>query len=676
MLKSHPKIARRNVQKQKAYSVINSFRLTFGLTCTCLMFFYVHDLLVLTTARAAEKPAKKTAIELAITIDDLPWVGPLPDGDSANQALTRIAAILRVHQAPATGFVVCDRAAQDEQPLQTWVNWGFSIGNHSAAHRDLNRTQEDEWLADVARCNDFLEKFGSAKTPYFRFPMLHQGATPEKRAGVQSALQKMGLQTAHVTVDNSEWILTRAHAYALTSEDAVLRHAVGRDFIRHIVAAIEQADRVACRKTGRSVPQILLLHANTLVEDNLDALLLELTAKGVEFITLEKALADPVYSRPDEYIGPKGLSWLYRMQPLSAKDVQWDDAEASAIRERFAKALAGDAKDTLVSRISSQNISSKAPKGIVAIFTEAGESERMRSLLMMHKGELVAEGYFNGAGPETAANLKSVTKSLVAALVGVAIRKGWIESVDDPIKSYLPERFATDSEKTAITIRQLLTMSSGLQPINYGAIQQSDDWVKTLLAQPFKDEAKDSFFYDTPVLQLLTAVLNEASGMSISELVQLELLAPLDAELVHWRVDAQGLELGGNDAYLRPRDLIKLGELYRLDGSFAGREILPEEFVHASTAVQIMPKVKMVNHNTLPVRGYGYLWWLLDLNGEATYAALGHGGQILLVSPQRELVVLMTSRWPSASSEKHYRHLSRMLVERVLPLFPMKEQKR
>jgi CubicO group peptidase (beta-lactamase class C family) len=158
--------------------------------------------------------------------------------------------------------------------------------------------------------------------------------------------------------------------------------------------------------------------------------------------------------------------------------------------------------------------------------------------------------------------------------------------------------------------------------------------------------------------------------MSAKELAQRELLDPLDGELVHWRVDSQDIELGGNDAYLRPRDLIKLGELYRLGGSVEGREILAEDFVHASVAAQIKPAEETVNHGTLRVRGYGYLWWLLDVNGEAAYAALGHGGQILLVSPQRGLVVAMTSRWPSDSSPAHYRHLTRILIEQTLPLFP------
>jgi CubicO group peptidase (beta-lactamase class C family)/peptidoglycan/xylan/chitin deacetylase (PgdA/CDA1 family) len=639
-------------------------------SCAAITFVIILNV-IMPMLHATELPGKNPTIQLAITLDDLPWVGPLHNGDSAQQALQRIAAVLRVHLAPATGFVVCDGALENEQPLLSWVAWGLTLGNHSAAHRDINRTPVDDWLADVARCDDYLKKFGSAYQPYFRFPMLHQGDTEAKKNRVESTLQEMGLRTAHITVDNSEWILARAYASALANNNADLRYAIGRDFIRHIVAAVEHADGVARRKTGRSVPHILLLHANTLVENNIDALLLELHAHNVEFISLEEALADPVYSRSDEFIGPKGLSWLYRMQPLSIEDVQWDDAEAAAIRQRFANVLAGNAEGVSAGSVSSRRISPTAPKGFEAISAEAGESERMRSLLVMHRGELIMEAYFNGAGPDTPVNLKSVTKTLTSTLIGNALRKGWIESVHDPIGRYMPERFEPNSEKASITIHQLLTMSSGLQPVGYGRIQRISDWVESLLAQPFNNNASGSFVYDTPVLQLLTAILSNVSGMSVRELAQQELLTQLDGLLVYWRCDSKGIEFGGNDAYLLPRDLIKLGELYRLGGSFKGREILSEEFVYASTAIQIKPKIAMVNHHTLPVRGYGYLWWLLELNGESVYAVLGHGGQILLVSPQRDLVVLMTSRWPGASSAVHYRHLTRILVDRVLPLFPL-----
>lgn len=299
-----------------------------------LLLALVAPLLV---ANAPAPPSPQ--VRLAITIDDLPWVGPLPGGDTANDALLRIAETLRKHQAPATGFVVCDRAASDERPLTTWAAQGFSLGNHSAAHRDLNRTPVEAWLADVERCDRYLDRFGTAKTRYFRFPLLHQGDTVETRDHVALGLRRLGLETAHVTVDTSEWILTRAHAAALRTGDSALRRETGDELVRHVSAAVEHADRVARRKVGRGVPQILLLHANTLVEDHLDALLLALRARGVEFISLEQALADPVYEKPDAYAGPKGLSWLYRMAPASVTDVEWDDAEAARIQARFAQVL-------------------------------------------------------------------------------------------------------------------------------------------------------------------------------------------------------------------------------------------------------------------------------------------------------------------------------------------------
>jgi len=633
----------------------------------CLFLWFGETL----SAQETKAASKDLNIQLALTFDGLPWVGALPPGDtSANQAIDRIAAVLRVHQAPATGFVISSHAKNDEAPLRNWKAWGNTLGNHTATHPDLNRISLDEWIAEIKNCDEYLSKFGDAKTPYVRFPMLHEGDSPEKFAQVDSALKSLGLHKAPVTVDNSGWILTQVYAYALNSRDAALRHEVGQEFIRHITAAIVHADQVARRKTGRSVPQVLLLHANALVADKLDALLLELSARGAEFITLQKALSDPVYSRRNEYYGRKGLSWLYRMHPLSIEDVKWDDAEAEAIQSKFAKELSHHSKDIEISPPSKRYLSVISNEKFTPIFTAAAKSERMRSLLVMHQGHLVAEAYFNGTGPETAANLKSVTKSLSSALIGIALREKWIQNLDDPISNYLPSLKINQSAESQITIRQLLTMSSGLQPVGYSRIQQSANWVDTLLAQPIDEAIQGKFFYDTPVLQLLSAVLHNASGLTVSEIAQRELLMPMNANLTYWRTDPQGLELGGNDAYLRPHDLIKIGELYRNRGTFDTHQLLPEKFVQSSLTEQILPDDRMVNHKTLKVHGYGYLWWILDINNELMYAALGHGGQILLIAPKRELVVLMTSRWPSVSSTAHYQHLTRVLTDYILPLFP------
>jgi peptidoglycan-N-acetylglucosamine deacetylase len=323
------------------YKTINR---VFWKIVVAIVLINISGGLVLSIAKAGEALQKTSSMQIAITIDDLPWSGALPDAVSADQALQRIASVLSAHGVPATGFVISDLAMQNDSALQSWVSRGFTLGNHSAAHHDLSRTPVDDWLADVRRCHVYLKKFGSAYKPYFRFPMLHQGNTLEKSIRVQSALKEMGLQIAHVTVDNSEWILAGMYTIALKNRDSALRYEVGREFIRHISAAIEHADSVARRKVGHSTPQVLLLHANTLLEDNLDALLLALKDKNMEFITLEKALADPVYSRPDEYIGPKGLSWLYRIKPLSLDDVQWDDAEAAAIEKHFSTALSNQTK--------------------------------------------------------------------------------------------------------------------------------------------------------------------------------------------------------------------------------------------------------------------------------------------------------------------------------------------
>ncbi len=287
-------------------------------------------------ASASESVPDLAGLRLAITLDDLPWVGPLPEGDTAAiHGLERIEGVLRDHGAPATGFVVCERAAEDEAPLRTWAARGFRLGNHSWSHHDLNAMTVAAWTGDVRRCDGYLKRYGSAYAPFFRYPMLHQGNTRGKRDRAAAALAALGLRTAHVTVDNSGWLLTQADARAMRAHDAALREDVRRAFLHHIIAAVEHADRVARRKVGRPVAQVLLLHANTLVDHGLGTLLTALSARGVAFVSLEEALRDPVYARPDDYVGRKGLSWLYRIAPASPEDARWDDAQADSIRSRF-----------------------------------------------------------------------------------------------------------------------------------------------------------------------------------------------------------------------------------------------------------------------------------------------------------------------------------------------------
>lgn len=315
-----------------------------------LGFLMVHSLIGVACTREPEVGAAHPAaqagptnstppLRVAITIDDLPWSGDPPSNESSAAALQRIAAALQRYRVPATGFVICDAAQGDRGAIAGWIRSSFDVGNHSARHRDLNSTPLGEWLDDVRRCDAQLLGHGSAYTHSFRFPMLHQGADLATRSAVAEALRELGSSTAHVSVDTSDWLLADGYQRAHQRADAAAMDALGVELIRHVGASLDHADTVARRKLGRRVPLILLLHASLLVANELPDLLEALVAHDVEFITLRQALVDPVYALPDEYVGPRGLSWLYRIAPLEAADVAWDARESEAVTALIARLL-------------------------------------------------------------------------------------------------------------------------------------------------------------------------------------------------------------------------------------------------------------------------------------------------------------------------------------------------
>jgi peptidoglycan-N-acetylglucosamine deacetylase len=293
-------------------------------------------------ARSAAQTSLTNAtppLRVAISIDDLPWSGKPPSGESPDAALQRIGAALQRSRAPATGFVICDAAQGDQSAIDGWVRSGFDVGNHSARHRDLNTTPMAEWLDDVRRCDAQLLEQGIAYTRYFRFPYLHQGTDLATRNDVAQALHELGSSTAHVSVDTSDWLLAKGYAEAFQRADAAAMDALGVDLVRHVRAALAHADDVARRKLGRRIPLVLLLHSNLLIADKLQELLETLSTLDVEFISIRQAFADPVYALPDEYVGPKGMSWLYRIAPLEMADVAWDDREEEAVAALVARLL-------------------------------------------------------------------------------------------------------------------------------------------------------------------------------------------------------------------------------------------------------------------------------------------------------------------------------------------------
>ena len=170
---------------------------------------------------------------------------------------------------------------------------------------------------------------------------------------------------------------------------------------------------------------------------------------------------------------------------------------------------------------------------------------------MSHKGQIVLERYFNGARAAQAANIKSASKSVISALVGIAIAQGQIKSVDQRIVDYFPE-LANDPEprKRDITIEDLLTMRSGLESTsgrNYGAWVQSPNWVRFVLRRPLIDEPGTRVEYSTGSSHLLSAILTKATKMSTWQFAQDNLAKPLGFTLAKWTADPQGIYFGGNE---------------------------------------------------------------------------------------------------------------------------------
>ncbi len=281
-------------------------------------------------------PTAGNALRVAITLDDLPWHGAPPPGETRLHATRRLLSALAAHNVPATGFVNCSRISPEEPILQEWLSAGLELGNHTSRHLDLDRTEIGQWIADVKDCQGILSRVSPRPIRYFRYPMLHYGATEERRRTASEAIQQLHYTVAHVTIDNSEWLLASAYQETLKTGDASTQQSIANSYIDHVTAGVEHFDRMAKVELGRPIPHILLLHANALAADQLGVLLDALLSRGARFISLQEALSDEVFASRDMYVGPKGLSWLYRIRPeYLQRWGGWDNIQAEAIRQQY-----------------------------------------------------------------------------------------------------------------------------------------------------------------------------------------------------------------------------------------------------------------------------------------------------------------------------------------------------
>jgi CubicO group peptidase (beta-lactamase class C family) len=293
----------------------------------------------------------------------------------------------------------------------------------------------------------------------------------------------------------------------------------------------------------------------------------------------------------------------------------------------------------------------------------------LHSLLVIRQGYLVSEVYFTPAfGPNTKHILYSVTKSFISTLVGIALDKGYIDSLHHPVLDYFPRRTIEnrDTRKEAMTVEDLLTMRSGLdwQEGNsaYVGLAQNTDAVKYVLDEPMIEPPGTQFLYCSGCSHVLSGILQQLPGVQTLDFAKKNLFAPLGISDYQWDLDSQGVALGGWGLYLKPRDMAKLGYLYLHNGLWDGRQIVSAAWVKTATAT----------HTDTPHKlgfGYGYQWWTYPRLG--AYMALGAFGQVIFVAPASDLVVVVTADQTDLANEAVFKLIEAYILTAVKSSAPL-----
>jgi CubicO group peptidase (beta-lactamase class C family) len=288
-------------------------------------------------------------------------------------------------------------------------------------------------------------------------------------------------------------------------------------------------------------------------------------------------------------------------------------------------------------------------------------------IIVVKNGKIVFEDYFDGYNQKDTVHVASVTKSILSALIGIALDKGAIKSIGQNILDYFPEYEIKRREKTIqkITIKDLLTMTAPYKYKHepYTKVYSSDDWTKAVLDLLGGKGKTGEFKYTTVGIQVLSGILTNATRQSVLDFALENLFGPLGIKVPHnvtinnkeehfdflknkhvsgWVMDPKGVNTAGWGLALSTMDMAQIGQLYLNMGKWNGKQIISPKWIEDSTK----------EHSTWGELSYGYLWWVIDCNDSICYAALGDGGNVIFVFPEREMVVAITSRFMPRAKDR------------------------
>src|SRR5215472_9794283 len=312
-----------------------------------------------------------------------------------------------------------------------------------------------------------------------------------------------------------------------------------------------------------------------------------------------------------------------------------------------------------VASLASEHISPE-PLGEMEAAIHRGDFKKIGSVLLARHGKLVYEAYFEG-GPDTLRDTRSATKSITDVLVGIAIGEKKLSGVQARVLDLLPQRAQKlqnpDSRKNSVTVEDFLTMSSPLECDDWNDASRGneermylvEDWAQFILDLPIRGRMRVGekaepppygryFSYCTGGVFTLSEVLQQVTGMATDRYAQEKLFGPLGITDATWVYSPMNIPQTGGGLRLTSRDLLKIAQLYLDGGRWAGRQIVSEAWVKASTTPHAQ-----IDEST----NYGYLWWLKSFGPEgkahAAFFMTGNGGNKVVAIPDLDLAVVITS---------------------------------
>lgn len=300
-------------------------------------------------------------------------------------------------------------------------------------------------------------------------------------------------------------------------------------------------------------------------------------------------------------------------------------------------------------------------------------------IIVLKNGETVYEKYFNKCSDASTLHVFSVTKSIISILIGIAIDKGYIKSINQKVLDFFPDYTVKRGEKTIqnVTLKDLLTMTAPYKHKTepYTEYFTSDNWVKFAL-DLLGGQGQIGEFRYAPLIgpDIFSGILVKATGQSVLDFTtkylfsslgiatksnvifhnKEEQLAFYEAKDVNgWVVDHTGVNAAGWGLTLNPADMAKIGQLYLNDGIWNSKQIISSAWINESTK----------EHSRWGKLSYGYLWWIIDVK-EHAYAAMGDGGNVIYVNEKKDIVVSIASLYTP-----HAKDRIKLIKEYIEPVF-------